>query len=74
MASDMSEICTPKDAAGIIGIAERLVRAYCAEGRLAARKVGKQWIIKRKDAERFAAVPRPVGNPNLPRSNKKRKK
>jgi hypothetical protein len=38
-----------------------LLRRYCAQGRLPAKKVNKGWAIRRWDVERFAGILAEVG-------------
>lgn len=67
MAIKMSEILTPIEAAKILGLAQSGVCRYCQSGRLKATKVGRQWLIDRKDLDAFAKKARPRGNPNFKR-------
>ncbi len=43
----------------------RQVRQLCARGQLPAQKLGRDWFVKRKDAERFAQLP--AGRSGRPR-------
>jgi excisionase family DNA binding protein len=58
-----STLLTITEVAERLGLSEAMVRRYCAEGRLPARKVGKSWAVRRWDVERFAATPRRSGRP-----------
>jgi excisionase family DNA binding protein len=63
---------TAEDAAKILGLDYSLVCRYCRRRKLKAKQVGRQWWIKVRDFERFAAKPRPVGNPTFRRRKKSR--
>ncbi|MCG2787459.1 MAG: helix-turn-helix domain-containing protein [Anaerolineae bacterium] len=42
-----------------------MVRRYCSDGKLLAQKMGRDWAIRRRDVERFAAAPRHSGRPSV---------
>lgn len=54
---------TVTEAADVIGVDGSQVRRYCIDKKLAAVKVGQQWMIKRDDARKFERPP--AGNPNF---------
>jgi excisionase family DNA binding protein len=56
-------LLTVSEAAERLGLSIALVRRYCAQGKLPARKMGRDWTILRRDIERFAATPRRSGRP-----------
>ena len=47
--------CTTREAASVIGTGERNVRDLAARGAVAARKVGRAWLLDRADVLRRAA-------------------
>jgi excisionase family DNA binding protein len=49
------------EAAERLGLSPAMVRRYCASGRLPAQKVGRDWTVRQRDVERFAAAPRRRG-------------
>jgi excisionase family DNA binding protein len=49
---------TVGEAATIVGLSIARVRALVASKDLRARKIGRDWIIRRKDAEAFASKER----------------
>lgn len=53
------------EAARRLGVSERRVRSLCDEGKLAAVKVGKFWIIREADLTAWQPQPRgwPKGRP-----------
>lgn len=51
-------------AAKRLGLAESTVKRYCQQGRL-GEKHGRNWAIAPADCDRFAKIPRPVGNPGF---------
>ena len=54
---------TIPEAAERLGLSVAMVRRYCAQGKLPAQKVGKGWVIRRWELERFAINPRHSGRP-----------
>jgi len=58
-----SALLSAPEAAQRLGLSDAMVRRYCLQGRLPARKIGKGWAIRRRDVERFAAAPRRSGRP-----------
>lgn len=56
-------LLTVAEAAEVIGISISEVRRYCAAGRLAARRPGRDWLIDAADAARFKEIPRRRGRP-----------
>ena len=65
MASTIKNVFTSAEAGIYLGISTRLVRQYCHRGRIEAEKVGRDWIIRKGALDKFAKVPRNVGNPNF---------
>lgn len=58
---------TPDEAAAVIGVDSSQVCRYCRDKTLPAKRVGRQWLIKREDAKNFE---RPkVGNPEFQKHN-----
>ena len=54
---------TTNQAAAELGVSAQRVRQYIAEGRLRARRIGRDYLV---DSESVAAFsPRPPGNPDL---------
>ena len=58
----MVDLINTATAAAIIGCVPRHVGHLIRTGQLPALRVGRDWLLNRKDAERF--VRRPPGNPN----------
>jgi excisionase family DNA binding protein len=56
-------LLTVSEAAERLGLSIAMVRRYCALGKLQAQKMGRDWMIRRRDIERFAAAPRRNGRP-----------
>lgn len=44
-------LVTTKDAAAIIGVSQKMVQSLIKRGRLPAEKIGRDWMIRREDAE-----------------------
>lgn len=51
------ELINTKEAARILGVTPTHARRYCATGQLPCRKVGRDWLIRRVDVERFVRPP-----------------
>lgn len=56
-------LLTVAEAAQRLGLSIAMVRRYCAEGKLAGQKIGRDWAIRQHDVEIFAAKPRHSGRP-----------
>jgi excisionase family DNA binding protein len=54
---------TTKEAAAELGVSERRVRALIASGKLAARKMGRDWWITEAALEKLKVRERPPGRP-----------
>lgn len=65
MASTLEGIFTAEDAAQVLGLDGSVVRKYCREGKIAAKRLGPSWAITQKELDRFRKTPRRVGNPNF---------
>ena len=58
-------LLTVNEAADRLGLSVAMVRRYCSDGKLLAQKMGRDWAIRRRDVERFAAAPRHSGRPSV---------
>lgn len=58
----MAKYLTTAQAAAVLGVIERRVRALCAAGRL-GQKIGRQYLIEAEELARFKKVARKVGHP-----------
>ena len=54
-------VMTVSEAATRLGVSARRVRAFCQAGRLAARRMGRDWAIPVDVVAKYR--PRPVGRP-----------
>ena len=52
---------TVPEAADRLGLSLAMVRRYCATGKLQAQKLGRDWAVRQRELERFAAAPRSRG-------------
>lgn len=52
---------TAYEVAEILEVDHSQVCRYCADGKLSARKIGNQWMIREADVRKFKRPP--VGNP-----------
>lgn len=59
----VAEIVPLDVAAKRLGICESLLRRMCSRGRIGVPFGRRGHLITRDELERFAAIPRPVGNP-----------
>ncbi len=58
-------LLTISETAERLGLSVAMVRRYCADGKLVARKIGRDWAVLQRDVEHFAATPRHSGRPSL---------
>jgi excisionase family DNA binding protein len=63
--SSQGRLLTVNEAAERLGLSVAMVRRYCSDGKLLAKKVGRDWAIRRRDVEQFAAAPRRSGRPSV---------
>ena len=54
---------TAQEVADTLGVDHSQVCRYCSSGRLPAKKLGSQWLIRREDVKKFKRPP--IGNPNF---------
>jgi excisionase family DNA binding protein len=52
---------TVPEAAERLGLSVAMVRRYCSAGKLPAQKMGRDWAVRQRDVEQFAASPRQRG-------------
>ncbi len=52
---------TVSDAAQRLGLSVAMVRRYCESGEIPATKIGRDWSLRQRDVELFAAKPRRRG-------------
>ena len=65
-------ILTTPQAAARLGVTVRRVEKFITDGRLPARKVGRDWLIDEKDLSTFAAKERRNGRPPLHNTQEKK--
>ncbi len=58
-------LLTIAEAAERLGLSVTMVRRYCADGKIPAQKIGRDWAILWRDVEHFAATPRHSGRPSV---------
>ena len=56
-------LLTVSEAAQRLGLSMAMVRRYCAKGKIPSQKIGRDWAIRQRDIEVFAAAPRHSGRP-----------
>jgi excisionase family DNA binding protein len=56
-------VLNAKQAAEFLGLNPSRIRKLAHDKRIAAVKIGRDWIFKQGDLERFARIPRDVGPP-----------
>lgn len=59
-----SRLLTIAEAAKSLSLSVPMVRRYCAEGRLPATKIGRDWAIRQRDVESFKLIMRQRGRPS----------
>jgi excisionase family DNA binding protein len=57
----MERLLTVPETADRLGLSVAMVRRYCQNSRLPAKKVGRDWAVRQRDVELFAAAPRRHG-------------
>jgi excisionase family DNA binding protein len=57
----LGRLVTIPEAAERLGLSVTMVRRYCSTGKLPAQKVGRDWTVRQRDLERFAAAARRRG-------------
>lgn len=73
MATTIPNLFNATEAAAYLGLTDSMVRNYCRQARIKAERIGRNWVISRKELDRFKRTPRPMGNPNLLQSGKLRR-
>ena len=63
--AEQNDLIGTSTAAELLGISQNRIRQLIASGQLPAQRVGRTFVIRRKDAESFAA--QPPGRPRHPR-------
>jgi len=58
-------LLTITEAAERLGLSLAMLRRHCADGKIPAQKIGRDWAIRRHDVEHFTATPRHSGRPPL---------
>ena len=73
MATTIPNLFNATEAAKYLGLTDSMVRNYCRQQRIKAERVGRNWVITKRELDRFKKTPRPIGNPNLLRHGKLQK-
>ena len=60
----MNYLTTTK-CAELMGVSDSWVRYLIIRKQLPATKIGRDWIVKEQDLEKFREIPRKVGRPKL---------
>jgi hypothetical protein len=56
-------VCSADEAAAILDVTPERVMVFCRQGRLKARKVGRDWIISTASLKEFSKTKRKPGRP-----------
>ena len=56
---------TSKECAKLLGVSISWVRYLIIRGKLPAEKMGRDWIVKKEDLDKFKTIPRKVGRPKV---------
>ena len=48
---DLALVCTAQEAGQLLDVGQERVNQFCIEGRLVAKRPGRDWIISRRSAE-----------------------
>jgi hypothetical protein len=57
----LDSVCNAEEAGAILRVSAERVKQFCREGRLAAKRLGRDWLIVRAAAEALASIDRPLG-------------
>ena len=63
---------TTEEAAILIGVSARRIRALCQSRRLGTR-IGRDWAITQRQIDGFIELPRPPGRPKLKNNERESK-
>lgn len=55
-------ICSAIEASQLLGLTTKRVSVFCNEGRIMAKRIGRDWAIDRESLEAFAELERKPGN------------
>ncbi len=61
MTDPLAQICSIAEAAKLLRVSEKRVGVFLAEGRIAAKRLKREYAISRQSVLAFAKVPLPVG-------------
>lgn len=64
-------VCSIEEAAALLGVSPERAMQFCREGRLASRRLGRDWVVVRAAAKKLAKIPRPPG-PKPPKSKREK--
>jgi hypothetical protein len=62
-ASILDQICTAEEAGAILNLTPERVMTFCREGRIEARKMGRDWVLSLASVREFAELERSGGRP-----------
>ena len=65
MATTIPGMLNATEAAEYAGVANSLVRRYCRLGVFKAQRIGRNWVIPKREIDRFLSNRPPRGNPNF---------
>jgi hypothetical protein len=72
-AEELAAVVDSVEAGAILEVSPERAKQFAREGRLAAKRLGRDWVFSRSAAEDLAKIERPIGLP-LPRKKKAEKK
>ena len=62
----MEDLITPQQAAEILGVSRQLVQYHCGKGHIRCRKVGRLFLILRKDVMQYMQYTQSLGRAKAP--------
>ncbi len=57
--AELEAVISAEEAGAILGVGSERAKQFCREGRLAAKRIGRDWIVSRRAAEDLAKIDRP---------------
>lgn len=62
MATTLKTAYTTEEAGEYLGMDPSMIRRYCRQDKIKAKKIGRDWLIEKAELDRFE--PQPRGNPH----------
>ena len=67
MATTIPDLFNSTEAAKYAQVSDSLIRRYCGLGVIPAERIGRNWVISKREMDKFKRTKRLRGNPNFRR-------